>query len=213
MNYFKYVLVTSILFLFSNLAYSQEYDNSCDFTFEKAVYSITKYCRLNFYEGETLLTYGDAPIGETLACTYDRDIGPMGYEEADEVFAEVYSKVFQDNNMPRISAKLDFREADDGLNTFMSLTIDGVEEGGEIFIEETVDKVFPIGGMTINLNTPPMMMFAADDALVFHMNGECSGPYFEASENPVNKHIKTCTSLGFTKGTEKHGDCVMKLLG
>lgn len=37
----------------------------------------------------------------------------------------------------------------------MSLNIDGIEEGGEIFIEETVDKVFPIGGMTINLNTPP----------------------------------------------------------
>jgi hypothetical protein len=209
----KKLLITSILLLVSSLAHSQEYKNSCNFTFEKGVYSITQYCKMNFYNGETLLTYGDALIAETAACTYDRDIGPMGYEEADEVFAEVYSKVFDENNMPRISANFDFREVDNGLDTFMSLTLDGVEEGGEIFLEEASDKVFPIGAMTINLNTPPIMEFAADDALVFHMNGDCSGPYFEASENPVNKHIKTCTSLGFTKGTEKHGDCVMKLLG
>ncbi len=121
---------------------------------KKGVYFITQSCRLNFYTGETILTYGDEPIGETAACTYDRDIGPMGYEEADEVFSEVYSKVFNNDNMPIISAKLDFSEVNNGLDTFLLLSLDGVEEGGEIFLEETPNKVFPIGGMTINLNTP-----------------------------------------------------------
>ena len=29
--------------------------------------------------------------------------------------------------------------------------------------------------------------------------------------SPLEKIENKCTELGFTKGTEKHGDCVMKL--
>ena len=137
-----------------------------------------------FYIEETILTYGGEPISETAACTYDRDIGPMGFEEAGN----------------RIEA-------------YTSLHFDDASESGELLIDEISTKVFSIGAMTFNLNNPPLLQIGFDDTLDIYMNGECSGPYFEASENPVNKHIKTCTSLGFTKGTEKHGDCVMKLLG
>lgn len=34
----------------------------------------------------------------------------------------------------------------------------------------------------------------------------------ESKANKVSKAEEKCTSLGFTAGTEKHGDCVMKLL-
>lgn len=202
-----------MLVLGSIHAHAKQYDNSCDFTFEKGVYSITQSCRFNFYEGETMLTYGDEPIDDTAVCTYNRDIGPMGYEEADQVVAEVYPKIFNKDNNPRVSGKLNFNDGNDGIDAYISLTTDGVEEGGEIFLEEYSGNYFAIGAMSINLSTPPVMKFDVDDDIVLHMNGNCSGPYFETPDDPINKHINTCTSLGFTKGTEKHGDCVMKLLG
>ena len=30
--------------------------------------------------------------------------------------------------------------------------------------------------------------------------------------SPLEKSISICTELGFTYGTEKHGDCVMKII-
>ena len=172
------------ILILSTFAQAKQYENSCEFTFEKGVYYVTQSCHMNFYIEETILTYGGEPISETAACTYDRDIGPMGFEEAGN----------------RIEA-------------YTSLHFDDASESGELLIDEISTKVFSIGAMTFNLNNPPLLQIGFDDTLDICMNGECSGPYFEASENPVNKHIKTCTSLGFTKGTEKHGDCVMKLLG
>ena len=201
------------ILILSTFAQAKQYENSCEFTFEKGVYYVTQSCHMNFYIEETILTYGGEPISETAACTYDRDIGPMGFEEADKVYGETYSKLFNEDNNPRASATIDFNEAGNRIEAYTSLHFDDASESGELLIDEISTKVFSIGAMTFNLNNPPLLQIGFDDTLDIYMNGECSGPYFEASENPVNKHINTCTSLGFTKGTEKHGDCVMKLLG
>lgn len=210
--------ILTIIFLcllqFPTLASADEFQNSCKFSFSKAVYSITQYCALNFYEGETTLTYGNAPIGDTASCTVDRDIGPMGFEEADLLMSELTPKIFDESNKGRMSSQLLFNETDDSLEARLSMMMGGDEQVGDLVItsDQISDGTIYIGASKFKLTSPPSASFEVGDALKIHLKGECAGPYFDAEDSPLGQQIQTCTNLGFKKGTEKHGECVLKLI-
>ena len=209
-------VITSVFLSLSFLAKSataDDFQNSCEYSFEKAVYSITQHCALNFYEGEITLTYGNAPMDDTARCTADRDIGPMGFEEADALLSELTPKIFDESNNARIRSQLLFNEGDNGLEARLSIITDGVEQAGDLVIasEQISDGSFSIGGSDFKLTFPQSASVDVEDALKIHLSGDCKGPYFSASGNPLDQQIKTCSALGFTEGTEKHGDCVLKL--
>jgi len=210
------ILVTLFLclFYFLSSASADEFQNSCKFSFSKAVYSITQYCALNFYEGEIILTYGNAPIGDTASCTADRDIGPMGFEEADLLMSELTPKIFDGSNKGRMSSQLLFNQTDDGLEARLSMIMDGDEQVGDLVIarDQISDGTIYIGASTFKLTSPQSASFEAGDALKIHLKGECAGPYFDAADDPLEQQMTTCSNLGFKKGTEKHGECVLKLI-
>jgi len=210
------ILVTIFLYLFYFLtsASANEFQNSCEFSFSKAVYSITQHCALNFYEGETILTYGNAPMGDTASCTADRDIGPMGFEEADLLLSELIPKIFDESNKGRMSSHLLFNETDYGLEARLSMIMDGDEQVGDLTIasDQISDGTIYIGASKFKLTSPQSASFEAGDALEIQLKGECAGPYFNAADSPFEQQIKTCSNLGFKKGTEKHGECVLKLI-
>ena len=210
------MLVTICLYLFCFLpsASADEFQNSCKFSFSKAVYSITQYCALNFFEGETILTYGDAPIGDTATCTADRDIGPMGFEEADLLMSELTPKIFDESNKGRMSSQLLFNQTDDGLEARFSMIMDGDQQVGDLVIasDQISDGTIYIGASTFKLTSPQTASFQVEDTLEIRLKGECAGPYFDAADSPLGQQIQTCTNLGFKKGSEKHGECVLKLI-
>ena len=210
------MLVTICLYLFCLLpsASANEFQNSCKFSFSKAVYSITQYCALNFYEGETTLTYGNAPIGDTASCTVDRDIGPMGFEEADLLMSELTPKIFDESNKGRMSSQLLFNETDDGLEARLSVIVDGDEQNDDLMIasDQILDGTIYIGASKFKLTSPQTASFQVEDAIEIQLKGECAGPYFDASGSPFGQQIQACSNLGFKKGTEKHGECVVKLI-
>lgn len=209
-------LVTVFLFLsfFSKSASADDFQNSCEFSFEKAVYSITQYCALNFYKGEIILTYGNAPMGDTASCTADRDIGPMGFEEADVLLSELTPKIFDESNNARMRSQLLFNENGNGLEARLTMVLDGDEQAGDLMIasDQISDGTFSIGASEFKLTSPQTASFQVEDALVFNLSGDCTGPYFNASDSPFEQQIQTCSDLGFNKGTEKHGECVLKLI-
>ena len=208
------ITVFLCLFYFLTSASADEFQNSCEFSFSRAVYSITQYCALNFYEGETILTYGNAPIGNTASCTADRDIGPMGFEEAEILWSELSQKIFDESNKGRMSSHLMFNETSNGLEARLSMIIDGDEQVGDLMIasDQFSDGTIYIGASEFKLTSPQTASFEAEDALEIHLKGKCTGPYFDASESPFEQQIQACSNLGFKKGTEKHGDCVLKLI-
>ena len=210
------MLVTICLYLFYFLpsASADDFQNSCEFSFKKAVYSITQYCALNFYEGETTLTYGNAPMGDTARCTADSDNGPMGFEEADALLSELTPKIFDASNKPIIQSQLLFNENEQGLKARLSFSLKDDEQTGDLMIayDQLSSGSFSIGGNTFKLTPPQTASLQFEDALVFYLSGECMGPYFDAADSPLGQQIQTCTNLGFKKGTEKHGDCVLKLI-
>ena len=210
--------ILTVIFLcllqFPTLASADEFQNSCKFSFSKAVYSITQYCALNFYEGEIILTYGNAPIGETAICTADRDIGPMGFEEADLLMSELTPKIFDESNKGRMSSQLLFNETDDGLEARLSVIVDGDEQNDDLMIasDQILDGTIYIGASKFKLTSPQTASFQVEDAIEIQLKGECAGPYFDASGSPFGQQIQACSNLGFKKGTEKHGECVVKLI-
>ena len=101
-----FISFSLFLLVVSSSAGADGFQNSCEYSFKKAVYSITQHCALNFYEGETILTYGETPITTTAACTADRDIGPMGFEEAEALLIDLIPRIFDESNNSRIGSKL-----------------------------------------------------------------------------------------------------------
>jgi len=210
------VLASSFLYLIfaSQSVHASGFQNSCEFSFSKAVYSITQYCALNFYEGEIILTYGNAPMGDTASCTADRDIGPMGFEEADLLMSDLTPKIFDESNKGRMSSWLLFNETDDGLEARLSMIMDGDEQVGDLMItsDQISDGTIYIGASEFKLTSPQTASFQVEDALEIQLKGECAGPYFDAADSPLEQQMTTCSNLGFKKGTEKHGECVLKLI-
>lgn len=199
----RLILTVIFLFLFQfpTLASTNEFQNSCRFSFSKAVFSITPYCALNFYEGEIILTYGDAPIGDTATCTADRDIGPMGWEEADLLVSELTPKIFDESNKGRMSSQLLFSETDDGLEGRLSMFMDGDELVGDLMItkDQISDGTIYIGAATFKLTSPQSASFV-EEALKINLKGDCTGPYFDAADQPGDPIIALSNGEKIKKG-------------
>ena len=206
----KSFFITFSLFLFvvSSSAGADGFQNSCEYSFKKAVYSITQHCALNFYEGETTLTYGESPIATTAACTADRDIGPMGFEEAEALWNHLVSKLFDESNKSRIGGKLFFNENDEGLEARLTMSINDDEQVGDYKItrDQISDGTFFIDELEFNMTSPQTVSFELEDTLKFQLSGECKGPYFESS------HIPAGPIIALSDGEQiKKGDIVLKI--
>ena len=206
----KSFFITFSLFLFvvSSSAGADGFQNSCEYSFKKAVYSITQHCALNFYEGETTLTYGESPIATTAACTADRDIGPMGFEEAEALSNHLVSKLFDESNKSRIGGKLFFNENDEGLEARFTMSINDDEQVGDYKItrDQISDGTFFIDELEFNMTSPQTVSFELEDTLKFQLSGECKGPYFESS------HIPAGPIIALSDGEQiKKGDIVLKI--
>ena len=206
----KSFFITFSLFLFvvSSSAGADRFQNSCEYSFKKAVYSITQHCALNFYEGETTLTYGESPIATTAACTADRDIGPMGFEEAEALWNHLVSKLFDESNKSRIGGKLFFNENDEGLEARLTMSINDDEQVGDYKItrDQISDGTFFIDELEFNMTSPQTVSFELEDTLKFQLSGECKGPYFESS------HIPAGPIIALSDGEQiKKGDIVLKI--
>ena len=206
----KSFFITFSLFLFvvSSSAGADGFQNSCEYSFKKAVYSITQHCALNFYEGETTLTYGESPIATTAACTADRDIGPMGFEEAEALWNHLVSKLFDESNKSRIGGKLFFNENDEGLEARFTMSINDDEQVGDYKItrDQISDGTFFIDELEFNMTSPQTVSFELEDTLKFQLSGECKGPYFESS------HIPAGPIIALSDGEQiKKGDIVLKI--
>ena len=206
----KSFFITFSLFLFvvSSSAGADRFQNSCEYSFKKAVYSITQHCALNFYEGETTLTYGESPIATTAACTADRDIGPMGFEEAEALSNHLVSKLFDESNKSRIGGKLFFNENDEGLEARLTMSINDDEQVGDYKItrDQISDGTFFIDELEFNMTSPQTVSFELEDTLKFQLSGECKGPYFESS------HIPAGPIIALSDGEQiKKGDIVLKI--
>ena len=206
----KSFFITFSLFLFvvSSSAGADGFQNSCEYSFKKAVYSITQHCALNFYEGETTLTYGESPIATTAACTADRDIGPMGFEEAEALLNHLVSKLFDESNKSRIGGKLFFNENDEGLEARLTMSINDDEQVGDYKItrDQISDGTFFIDELEFNMTSPQTVSFELEDTLKFQLSGECKGPYFESS------HIPAGPIIALSDGEQiKKGDIVLKI--
>jgi len=206
----KSFFITFSLFLFvvSSSAGADGFQNSCEYSFKKAVYSITQHCALNFYEGETTLTYGESPIATTAACTADRDIGPMGFEEAEALSNHLVSKLFDESNKSRIGGKLFFNENDEGLEARLTMSINDHEQVGDYKItrDQISDGTFFIDELEFNMTSPQTVSFELEDTLKFQLSGECKGPYFESS------HIPAGPIIALSDGEQiKKGDIVLKI--
>jgi len=206
----KSFFITFSLFLFvvSSSAGADRFQNSCEYSFKKAVYSITQHCALNFYEGETTLTYGESPIATTAACTADRDIGPMGFEEAEALSNHLVSKLFDESNKSRIGGKLFFNENDEGLEARFTMSINDDEQVGDYKItrDQISDGTFFIDELEFNMTSPQTVSFELEDTLKFQLSGECKGPYFESS------HIPAGPIIALSDGEQiKKGDIVLKI--
>ena len=206
----KSFFITFSLFLFvvSSSAGADGFQNSCEYSFKKAVYSITQHCALNFYEGETTLTYGESPIATTAACTADRDIGPMGFEEAEALWNHLVSKLFDESNKSRIGGKLFFNENDEGLVARLTMSINDDEQVGDYKItrDQISDGTFFIDELEFNMTSPQTVSFELEDTLKFQLSGECKGPYFESS------HIPAGPIIALSDGEQiKKGDIVLKI--
>ncbi|MDA7709248.1 caspase family protein [bacterium] len=206
----KSFFITFSLFLFvvSSSAGADGFQNSCEYSFKKAVYSITQHCALNFYEGETTLTYGESPIATTAACTADRDIGPMGFEEAEALSNHLVSKLFDESNKSRIGGKLFFNENDEGLEARLTMSINDDEQVGDYKItrDQISDGTFFIDELEFNMTSPQTVSFELEDTLKFQLSGECKGPYFESS------HIPAGPIIALSDGEQiKKGDIVLKI--
>ncbi|MDC1524691.1 caspase family protein [Planktomarina temperata] len=206
----KSFFITFSLFLFvvSSSAGADGFQNSCEYSFKKAVYSITQHCALNFYEGETTLTYGESPIATTAACTADRDIGPMGFEEAEALWNHLVSKLFDESNKSRIGGKLFFNENDEGLEARLTMSINDDEQVGDYKItrDQISDGTFFIDELEFNMTSPQTVSFELEDTLKFQLSGECKGPYFESS------HIPAGPIIALSDGEQiKKGDIVLEI--
>jgi len=176
----KYAFGVPLLIAFQSGALAADYANSCQFSFEKAVYDITSKCQMTFYKGETILTYQNKPIDNTADCTHDRDVGPMGGEEADKLYMKLSNVIFADNGAgkPRVSGSLKFNPAKNGIDSLVGFVLDGKNRGGSQFIKETGNNIFPLGPFTFSLGKTPYMKMMLADATMVHLKGKCDGPYF-----------------------------------
>ena len=113
-----------------------------------------------------------------------------------------------------MSSQLLFNQTDDGLEARFSMIMDGDQQVGDLVIasDQISDGTIYIGASTFKLTSPQTASFQVEDALEIRLKGECAGPYFDAADSPLGQKIQTCTNLGFKKGSEKHGECVLKLI-
>lgn len=167
--------------LFSSLVGADNFQNSCVYSVEKAVYNITPTCSLSMFQDETILQYGNAPIDDIERCTADSALGPMTVNEVNELLTELRIKVFAVTGGAPIESKLSFDADSQNLRGLLSMNINGDEDLGSFSVPATQisDGVLRIGDLEANMRSPYVASFWAEDALEVYLTGTCVGPYFQ----------------------------------
>ena len=203
-----YGLAVGLLVIANTSHASTKYNHKCDLTFHSYVSPSIAGCVMSAAKsGISFQLSGRSVSAEKCFKPAGMDSGQVSMlldmVRGEEVMREKATLFYSDDN-GFLTAKL----------ISNSFPEDGLVIGRTKRVNGKATVVLNTGiTLTIKIENPITVTLNGDFGLT-QLKGRCNGPLVSSKEtiSPLDNAKAVCVDLGFRRGTEKFGDCVMKLM-